>query len=441
MFTKSISRIVTSAAIAATLFIASAPAASAHAELENAIPAPDSTITESPKQLILKFSEQIQIGTSVKLFDAGGKAIELTDAQIDASDPDGKTFIASVPNTLSGGKYTVQWKNLSVDGHTESGSYSFKLDVPNVTGDVVVKFALRAGKDDVTCGKDYTNLGLRQAKKIVKTQIADARLYLSNIRLIGADGKEVALQVKADGKWQSKDVALLDFEDGKALCKDSGTSDTRNIIEGTLPAGKYNGIAFQLGVPFELNHADVAVSQAPLNIQALWWNWQGGYKFARIDLRTDAPAPNNDFFIHLGSTGCGEMAMDHSAAKPTPAAGKTMTGTMTMSDTAKTEAPKMDMSAMNKPPTMPCKNPNTVQVKLAKYDPSGDIVVIDLAGLTNNVDIAHPKPQPAGCMSGTNDSDCNRLFPNLGLSLASGQCANNCRAQKAFRVEAAVKPQ
>jgi len=393
--------------------------------LENAIPAPDSTITESPKQLILKFSEQIQIGTSVKLLDASGKAIELTDGQLDANDPDGKTFIATVPNTLSGGKYTVQWKNLSVDGHSESGSYGFKLDVPNVTGDVVVKFALKAGKDDVTCGKDYTNLGLRQAKKIVKTQIADARLYLSNVRLIGADGKEVALQLKADGKWQSKEVALLDFEDGKALCKDSGTPDTRNIIEGTLPAGNYNGIAFQLGVPFELNHADVAVSQAPLNIQALWWNWQGGYKFARIDLRTNVAAPNNDFFIHLGSTGCGEMAM------PTATASKTMTNT---------EAPKMDMSAMNKPPAMPCNNPNTVQVKLAKYDPSNDIVVVDLAGLTNNVDIAHPKPQPAGCMSGTSDPDCNRLFPNFGLSLASGACVSNCRAQKIFRVEAAAKP-
>ena len=104
-----------------------------------------------------------------------------------------------------------------------------------------------------------------------------------------------------------------------------------------------------------------------------------------------------------------------------------------------TETPKMDMSAMNKLPSMPCKNPNTVQVKLASFDPSKDVIVADLAGLTSNVDITRPKPQPAGCMSGTDDSDCNRLFPNFGLSLSTGNCINNCRSQKMFRVEAVLK--
>lgn len=424
---------VSSLTIATATIFANAPAARAHAELEAAIPAPGSTVTESPKQLKLQFSEAIQLGTSVTLLDAKGGKIELSDAQVDPADPDSKTFIASVPSALVSGKYTVQWKSLSDDGHTESGSYTFSVALPNVNGQVSLKFALKAGNDAATCGKDLTNLGLRQAKKIIKTQIADARLYLSNIRLIAADGKEVALQLKADGKWQSKDVALLDFEDGKGLCKDSGTADTRDIIEGAAPAGTYNGIAFQLGVPFELNHADVATAKAPLNVQALWWNWQSGYKFARIDLRTDVAAPNNDFFIHLGSTGCGDTAM--SPAKPTVVAGKAMTGTA-----AATAAPKMDMSTMNTPPSKPCKNPNTVQVKLAKFDPSADVIVVDLAGLTGNVDITHPKPQPAGCMSGTDDGDCTRLFPNFGLALASGNCLNACRNQKLFRVEAAPKP-
>ncbi len=439
---------VASIAIAAAMVFTISPAVFAHAELESAIPAPNATVTESPKQLMLKFSEQIQLGSSVTLLDAKGTKVELTDAKVDPADTAGKTFIATVPTELGVGKYSVQWKSFSVDGHTETGKYSFKVDLPNVTGDVTLKFALRAGKEAVTCGKDVTTMGLRQAKKIVKTQIVDARMYLSNIRLISTEGKEVALQLKADGKWQSKDIALLDFEDGTGLCKDSGTPDTRFIIEGNVSAGKYTGIAFQLGVPFELNHADVATSKTPLNVQALWWNWQSGYKFARIDLRTDAAAPNNDFLIHLGSTGCGDTAMDHSApsnAKPATAAGKTVTGTMAMSSTVAmtgttTEAPKMDMSVMNKPPAMPCKNPNTMQVKLIGFDPSKDVIVADLAGLTGNVDITHPKPQPAGCMSGTDDPDCKRLFPNFGLILASGACANNCRNQKFFRVDVAAKP-
>lgn len=77
-------------------------------------------------------------------------------------------------------------------------------------------------------------------------------------------------------------------------------------------AGRYTGLAFDMGVPFALNHADVTAAPSPLNIQALWWNWQGGYKFMRVDMRTGAPrfvvtatrcprdcaCPNSDALAH-----------------------------------------------------------------------------------------------------------------------------------------------
>ena len=75
------------------MIFATAPIALAHAELEGAIPAPNATVTESPKKLTLKFSEQIQLGTSVTLLDANGTKIALTDAQLGASDPDGRTVL------------------------------------------------------------------------------------------------------------------------------------------------------------------------------------------------------------------------------------------------------------------------------------------------------------------------------------------------------------
>ena len=34
-----------------------------------------------------------------------------------------------------------------------------------------------------------------------------------------------------------------------------------------------------MGVPFESNHRDSTIAPSPLNITAMFWNWQGGYKF------------------------------------------------------------------------------------------------------------------------------------------------------------------
>jgi uncharacterized repeat protein (TIGR04052 family) len=402
--------ILVSIALASAALVVNTNFVSAHAELVSAEPAPNSKIIDPPTQLKLNFSETLVVGSSVTLLDTKNKKIELSDPKID-----GKTLTVSVPK-LSANTYVVQWKALSEDGHAKKGSYKFTLDLPNVTGEVSLKFALKAGKEPVSCGKDIAALGNRRST----AQIIDARMYVSNVRLISVDGKETPVTLTADKKWQSDSVALLDFEDANGKCRDFGTQETRNVIVGKAPTGKYVGVAFTLGVPQELNHADVTKAQSPLNISSLWWNWQVGYKFARIDLSTNAPAPKNNFLIHLGSTGCGEMATSHSSAHATAS----MTETMKM------------MEAMSKsPPKAPCKNTNTASVRLTNFDPSRDVIVADLATLLSNVNIADPSPEPAGCMSGIDDKDCPILFRNFGLSLASGQLVNGGRGQKFFRIE------
>lgn len=57
---------------------------------------------------------------------------------------------------------------------------------------------------------------------------------------------------------------------------------------------------FTLGVPFESNHANPLKQISPLNISSMFWSWQMGYKFMRIDLS----APDDKFSFHLGSVGC-----------------------------------------------------------------------------------------------------------------------------------------
>jgi uncharacterized repeat protein (TIGR04052 family) len=409
------------AALAGALLLSVNQFAAAHSELVSADPAPNSQITTPPKQIKLVFSEALEpAGNSITLLDAKKKTVDIGKAALDPADGDMKTLIAAVPAALPLGDYTVQWKTLSTDGHSEKGSFGFTLAAPAAMADMAVKFAFVAGNEPVACGKEIKNLGAQRTT----AQITDARLYVTNVRLLTANGKEVALALTPDNKWQSADVALLDFEDGTGKCRDSGNADVNDTIKGQAPAGSYTGIAFDMGLPFEMNHADVAVSKTPLNIQALWWNWQSGYKFARIDLATSSPMPNDKFFIHLGSTGCG-AAMDEHGADPHSA---------TMTETA-----KMDMSAANKPPEAPCANPNLVRVRLAKLDPAKDTIAVDLAGLLGGVNIAKSTPEPAGCMSGVDDPDCKPLFPNFGLSLEGGECVKDCAGQRLFRVASLPK--
>lgn len=423
---KTILKVCNVVALAASVLAMAALPARAHADLVKSVPAAGAVITAAPTELYLEFDETlVAVGTKVELVDGAGKVIALPKVTVDAANP--KALTVPVP-TLITGIYTVRWNALSNDGHAEKGSYQFTLNLPGETVDVSLRFALRAGKEPVACGKEIAGLG----SKRTGAQITDARFHVSNVRLLDAAGKETPVALMADGKWQSDLVALLDFENATALCRDSGTADTRDVVLGKAPAGKYTGVVFDLGVPFAVNHADVATAKAPLNVKAMWWNWQGGYKFARIDLKTKAPAPNDAFFIHLGSTGCGAMAdaHDHSGHSHDAGATTAMTATKAMSAT-------MVMNDGSTPPEKPCANPNVVTVRLNKFDASRDVIVADVATLLRGVDISNPTPKPAGCMSGVDDKDCTGLFPNFGLSLKNGLCASGCRNQRMFRVEAA----
>ncbi len=424
MFTQKISALMCGIILFAAALGVPAQPARAHADLVSAEPAPNSTITTAPKQLRLVFDEKlVALGTKIRLIDAAGAPVALGKGFIDPDAP--KAFIVPIeaPDKLAAGAFTVRWTAQSEDGHLESGVYRFKLAKPaeaaapsaTTPEALTLRFALKAGPDAVTCGKDIAKLG----KGGVSAQIADARMHIGNVRLIGASGKETPVALIPDDKWQSDKIALLDFENATGLCREAGTVDTRTEIRVKAPAGKFTGIAFDMGLPFEINHADVATAKAPLNLAAMWWNWQGGYKFARLDVKANANGTKTPdaFLIHLGSTGCGDMANKDMHSKGSH-------GTM-------------DKSAMSKPPTKPCKNPNIVTVRLRKFDPAKDVIVADLAALLANIDIANPAPQPAGCMSGIDDSDCAPLFPNFGLSLKTGLCENNCKNQKLFRVEAA----
>ncbi|MBN8620544.1 MAG: metallo-mystery pair system four-Cys motif protein [Anaerolineae bacterium] len=267
--------------------------------------------------------------------------------------------------------------------HGESEGEAHAMD-----SSTIIRFGARVGEKDFACGITYEGLGAESSA----VNVTDFRLYVSNIRLINAAGEEVPLMLKQDGLWQHEGTALLDFEDGAAGCADTGNDALNTKVVGDVPEGEYTGLVFELGVPFELNHLDASVAPSPLNVAAMWWVWQVGYKFVRIDLMADG----QPWFIHLGSTDC-------------------------------------ESADFNTPPESPCGAPNRVEVRFESFNPAHDIVTVDLASVVEGIDLSTSQPEPPGCMSGKDDADCTILFPNLGLSLETG-LPDAAVVQKLFRV-------
>ena len=255
------------------------------------------------------------------------------------------------------------------------------------TGDqrVQINFEARVGDKPVRCGDRYTDVGTSKATILLQ----DFRIYVSEVRLISADGREVPVRLTADDQWQNDKVGLLDFENATGNC--NGNSAMNSAIKGVAPKGDYKGVVFEIGVPFSLNHKDPTLASAPLNYSGLTWPWRVGYKFTTIDLETaDKPtkAPPaggmmgmnaSGFSIHLGSTNCGE-------GSPTT------------------------------PPTSPCENPNRATYKLESLDLTRQRIVLDLAALLAATDVTTNAPGSAsGCMSFVNDDDCVAIMNNFGL--------------------------
>ena len=269
--------------------------------------------------------------------------------------------------------------------------FSFAADMP-----VTIRFQAQVGQEMFACGRQYENVGLAKSKISGR----DFRFYVSSVRLLDSTGKETPVDLDQDGKWQLDDLALLDFENGSGACA-NGTPEMNGQITGKVPEGPYSGIRFTMGVPFNKNHADPLTQPSPLNLTALFWVWNAGHKFARLDF-TSTGNPRG-FFVHLGSTGC------------------------TPNDTKLTI------------PTS-CKSPNRIEVTFPSFDLTRDAVVADLGALLQdtNVDVSQNKPEAedagmrmgAGCMSGPTTADCVGLFANFGLPLGDRPAGT----QKFFRI-------
>ncbi|MBT9561248.1 MAG: metallo-mystery pair system four-Cys motif protein [Myxococcales bacterium] len=252
---------------------------------------------------------------------------------------------------------------------------------------VQLDFAAVAGAVALDCD---TTLNLGATSRPARLQ--DLRFYVSEVALVTRDGQEVPVALDADGVWQSDTVALLDFE---AACESSGTPETRSKVLGTVPPGDYTGLAFDLAVPFDENHLDSTTAPSPLNVTAMYWSWQAGFKFLRLDLGLDG---SGAFNFHLGSVGC-------------------------------------ESDSAVRPPDGSCARPNHPRIVLSGFELGRSVVTLDIEALLAEVPLGEAEdPMMGSCHGADMQTDiCTPAFARLGLDFATG---NTTGATSAFALAA-----
>ncbi len=257
---------------------------------------------------------------------------------------------------------------------------------------VEIRFDGTVGDKAFQCGTTYPGVG----KPAASIKPTDFRFYVTGVALIDAKGRHVPVTLDQDGLWQYRDVALIDFEDGSGPCR-GGNAGINRAIKGTAPAGQYRGVAFEVGLPPDLNHGDAATAPAPLNFTGMFWAWAVGYRMFKVDLEGSFPMRRpgfqTGFSIHIGSTECGK-------------------GPITSA------------------PAQPCGRPNRIAVSFDRFDPAKNVVAVDLAAMLADTDVGHNTPDTApGCMSGQDDPECKGVFAAFGLPFGS----DPVRPQRVFR--------
>ena len=270
------------------------------------------------------------------------------------------------------------------------------------TQPVRIQFQGRLAGKIFACGGQYEGVG----SKATTVTPADLRFFVSQIELLRADGSTTPVTLDQDGIWQYKSLALIDLEDATGGCRNGNTAMHREAT-GTVASGAYVGLRFTLGVPFDLDHLDSSEAPSPLNMTAMQWSWQNGYKFLRAEVSPLAAQPTtmatsamqpamsngpsgkdaamrtrtgaSGFPVHIGSTGCASTGPDSS-------------------------------------PGTECKNPNRSVITLTQFDAAKDMVVFDLSKLLAHSDLSANSADTApGCMSFEGDPDCVPIMQALGI--------------------------
>lgn len=114
--------------------------ADAHTQLERASPPPDGLLAAPPHQIDLWMTEAVAQGAGspgLRVLDEAGTEQKVRDLHVD---PDDRRHVLAGVAGLGTGTFTVSWTTRSdQDGHTETGSYAFRVGTARAPGAATVQ--------------------------------------------------------------------------------------------------------------------------------------------------------------------------------------------------------------------------------------------------------------------------------------------------------------
>lgn len=120
--------------VVVALWVTTAPAM-AHADVVDTEPAVDEVLDQSPSEVQMTFSEELDSASSFTVVDPSGDPFDDVAGSLDLNDLERVTL--SAPAELAPGRYRVEWSAVSAeDGDTTSGWWGFSVadaagQVPN----------------------------------------------------------------------------------------------------------------------------------------------------------------------------------------------------------------------------------------------------------------------------------------------------------------------
>jgi len=94
-------------------------------------------------------------------------------------------------------------------------------------------------------------------------------------------------------KFQTADLALIGEKCGEE-------HNWQLKFDASFDLSKLQKLRFIIGIPFDVNHLNPLTQVSPLNLPAMFWGWQRGHKFLRLELFNE----QDTWLYHLGSMGC-----------------------------------------------------------------------------------------------------------------------------------------
>ncbi len=202
-------------------------------------------------------------------------------------------------------------------------------------------------------------------KQNAKTwHLSQVYLFASEIEYQNNQGNWQTLPL-ADNKYQSQQIVLLGVD-----CQHNAKGQWQLRLTDQVKREQIKALRFQVGIPFTLNHLNPLQQNSPLNIPNMFWVWQTGHKFVRMEMTS---AASDHWLFHLGSVGCSSVSALRS-------------------------------------PKQPCLYPNTFKVTLAKL--ANNSFSLNLTswfqGLTFDT--------ATGCQSEITNPYCQLIFNNVGIN-------------------------